>query len=310
MPPFRLPVSRFWLPVCLAWVQSISSHCNTPLDGHVCLHAGVLLVTRAYRSPTTDNWNLILAEPFQDSAFVSRLQKLVSMLGSEQPAEAEAARRKLMEHLGAHRLSLTDVAMRLRDGAAPAQGGGASFTQGTREGSLERQLSIARSAKLELESELRRAQMQVLELQKALQQAAFDVGRALRGQGQARLLAAAGWTAAAVATLMVLLMAAQLPVAGLLHPRSAQHTVQILRPVESEPADSVMRLSPGEHYGIVTVQDLPVRLNPDEVAGVRAFLNRGMRVVIEQQARVGPTTWLQIRSVTGSGWVPSAAVLH
>jgi hypothetical protein len=241
---------------------------------------------------------------------VTRLQKLVSMLGSEQPGEAEAARRKLMDHLGAHRLSLTDVAMRLRDGARPASGAGASFTQGAREVSLERQLSIARSAKLELESELRRAQLQVLELQTALQQAAFDVGRALRVQGQARLLAAVGWTAAAVATLMVLLMAARLPAAALLHPRSVQHSAQTLRPQEPELADVVMRLSPGEHYGIVLVQDLPVRLNPDDVAGVRAFLNRGMRVVIEQQARVGAQTWLQIRSVTGSGWVPSAGVLH
>ncbi len=232
------------------------------------------------------------------------------MLGSEQPGEAEAARRKLMEHLGAHRLSLTDVAMRLRDGARPAPGAGASFTQGAREVSLERQLSIARGAKLELESELRRAQLQVLELQQALQQAAFDVGRALRVQGQARLLAAVGWVAAAVATLMVLLMAARLPVAGLLHPRGVQHSVQPLRPLGLEPADIVMRLSPGEHYGIVLVQDLPVRLNPDDAAGVRAFLNRGMRVVIEQQARVGPQLWLQIRSVTGSGWVRDTGVLR
>jgi hypothetical protein len=233
------------------------------------------------------------------------------MLGSEQPGEAEAARRKLMEHLGAHRLSLTDVAMRLRDGARTAQGNGATVTRGAREISLERQLSIARGAKLELESELRRAQLQVMDLQQALQQAAFDVGRALRAQGQARLLAAVGWAAAAVAGLMVMLMAARQPVQGLLHPRSsAQHVMQTQRPQEADPVDIVMRLSPGEHYGIVLVQDLPVRLNPDDVAGVRAFLNRGMRVVIEQQARVGPQTWLQIRSVTGSGWVPSVDILH
>jgi hypothetical protein len=240
---------------------------------------------------------------------VTRLQKLLSMLGSEQPGEAEAARRKLIEHLGAHRLSLTDVAIRLRGGAPPA-GTGGSFMQGARELNLERQLGIARSARLEAESELRRAQMQVAELQRALQDAAFDVGRSLRGQGQARLLASLGWVAAAVAAVMVLLMLSQVPPQSLLHPRAGPRTGQGVRAQSPEEADALMRLSPGEHYGIVLVQDLPVRLTPNDDAGVRAFLNRGMRVVIEQQARVGMQSWLQIRSVTGSGWVRGGDVLH
>jgi hypothetical protein len=58
------------------------------------------------------------------------------------------------------------------------------------------------------------------------------------------------------------------------------------------------------------VQDLAMRLGPNDDAGVRAFLNRGMRVVIEQQVRVGLQTWLLIRSVTGSGWVRSGDILH
>ncbi len=229
------------------------------------------------------------------------------MLGSEQPGEAEAARRKLVEHLGTHRLSLTDLGMRLRDGARAAPT--ASFTQGAKELSLERQLSIARGAKLEVESELRRAQMQVNSLQQALQQAAFDVGRALRGQAQARLLASLGWAAAAIAAVMVLLLLARMPAQQLIHPRSAQHAAAGLR-AGPDPGEQVMQLSPGEHYGIVLIQDLPVRLTPNEDAGVRAFLNRGMRVVIEQQARVGMQSWLLIRSVTGSGWVRGGDVLH
>jgi hypothetical protein len=260
-----------------------------------------------------DDWKLILAEPFDDSAFVSRLQKLVSMLGTEQPGEAEAARRKLMEHLGAHRLSLTDVAMRLRDsaqaGAAKGGGNGASFTQGAREMSLERQLSIARGAKQEAESELRRAQSQVYELQIAMQQAAFDVGRALRGQARARMLAATGWLAAAIASVIALGLLARMPVQVLLHPRAGQHIV-VSRAAEPDPSDVTMRLAPGEHYGIVLVQDLPVRLNPNDDAGVRAFLNRGMRVVIEQQMHVGVQSWLMIRSVTGNGWVRGGDILH
>jgi hypothetical protein len=151
--------------------------------------------------------------------------------------------------------------------------------------------------------------MQVSNLQQALQQAAFDVGRALRAQAQARLLAACGWSAAAIAAVMLLVLGANIPARQLLHPRTAQHPAPAMR-VESESGESVMRLSPGEHYGIVLVQDLPVRLMPNEDAGVRAFLNRGMRVVIEQQARVGVQSWLLIRSVTGSGWVRGGDVLH
>lgn len=264
---------------------------------------------------TTDTYGTgttILAEPFDDAAFVTRLQKLLSMLGSEQPGEAEAARRKLMEHLGAHRLSLTDVGMRLKDRARPAAppSPAGSFTQGAREQALERQLGIARNARMEAESELRRAQTQIADLQRALQEAAFEVGRSLRGRGQARLLASLGWVAAAVAAVMVLLLMARLPPQELLHPRAAQHPAQGVRAQAPDEADMLMRLSPGEHYGIVLVQDLPVRLNPNDDAGVRAFLNRGMRVVIEQQARVGMQSWLQIRSVTGSGWVRGGDVLH
>jgi hypothetical protein len=254
---------------------------------------------------------LTLSEPFDDAAFVSRLQKLMSMLGSEQPGEADAARRKLVEHLGARGLSLTDVAQRVRDGARPASGGGPSFTGGARELGLERQVSIARAARLEAEAEVRRLQIQVMELQTALQQAAFDVGRSLRGQGQARALAGLGWAAAAVALVMLLATLSRVPTRMILHPLTAGgRPAPMARVQEDDPADQVMRLSPGEHYGVVLVQDLPVRLNPNDDSPVRAFLNRGMRVVIDQQVHVGPANWLQIRSVTGSGWVRGGDVLH
>jgi hypothetical protein len=256
------------------------------------------------------NGILKLAEPFDDSAFVSRLQKLVSMLGSEQPGEAEAARRKLLDHLGSHRLSLTDIAMRLRDSAGKGTANTASFTQGAREMSLERQLSIARAAKQEMEADLRRSEYQCSELQQALQQAAFDVGRALRGQARARLLAALGWLAAAVGGVMVLLVAAHVPAKWLGRQLVTSRVVAVGHPVAPEETDIVMRLAPGEHYGTVLVQDLAVRLNPNDDAGIRAFLNRGMRVVIEQQVRVGLQSWLLIRSVTGSGWVRGGDVLH
>jgi hypothetical protein len=254
-------------------------------------------------------WELKLAEPFDDAAFVSRLQKLVSMLGSEQPGEAEAARRKLLDHLGTHKLSLTDIAMRLRDSAGKPAANDASFTKSAREMSLERQLSIARAAKQETESDLRRSEYQRSELHQALQQAAFDVGRALRGQARARLLAALGWLSAAIAGVLVLLLIGHLPPDSLVPDRPAPGTMAIGRVDVPQNADIMMRLSPGERYGTVLVQDLVVRLNPNDDAGVRAFLNRGMRVVIEQQVLVGLQSWLLIRSVTGSGWVRGGGIL-
>ena len=74
--------------------------------------------------------------------------------------------------------------------------------------------------------------------------------------------------------------------------------------------EASLRLAPGESFGTVLVQDLAIRLSPSEDAGVRAFLNRGMRVVVEQQVRLGLQNWLLVRSVTGSGWVRGGDVLH
>lgn len=236
----------------------------------------------------------------------------MSMLGSEQPGEAEAARRKLLDHLGAHRLSLTDIAIRLRESAGRGSGESASFTHGAREMSLERQLGIARAAKLEAEGDARRAQMQAAELRQALQQAAFDVGRALQTEARARRLAWLGWVAAVLATCTAITLYQRLPDPGALEVRRVvAGTIAPLRAAPpAEDMEPVLRLSPGEHYGTVLVQDLAMRLGPNDDAGVRAFLNRGMRVVIEQQVRVGLQTWLLIRSVTGSGWVRSGDILH
>ncbi len=243
-------------------------------------------------------------DPFADTAFVTRLQKLLPMLASEQPGEADAARRKLLEHLGHHRLSLTDVALRLPAGARTA-----SFTQGAREMSLERQLSIARISRQEAESDTQRAMMQVADLRQALQQAAFDVGHAVSGQARVRLVAVVGWMM--VAIVGSLAVAEHLHLQGIAQGEAvAAADRRMLQPGTLPADDSSLRLAPGESYGTVLVQDLAIRLSPNEDAGVRAFLNRGMRVVVEQQMRVGLQNWLLVRSVTGSGWVRGGDVLH
>jgi hypothetical protein len=244
-------------------------------------------------------------DPFADTAFVSRLQKLMPMLGSTQPGEADAARRKLLEHLGHHRLSLTDVAQRVTQTGVKA-----SFTQGAREMSLERQLYLARVARQEIEAESQRAMQRIAELQRALQDALQEMARALASQARMRLVASTGWIVAIV--IGALSVASHLHTQGVAQGQALVDADQMMmRPADgAESNDVMLRLSPGERYGTVLVQDLAIRLSPSEDATVRAFLNRGMRVVVEQQVRVGMQSWLLIRSVTGSGWVPSPDVLH
>jgi len=223
------------------------------------------------------------------------------MLSSEQPGEAEAARRKLLEHLASHRLSLTDVAMRLGDRSPKP-----SFIQGAREMNLERLLAIARDARQEAEREAAHARLRMEDLQASLQRATADAAYAWQSRAQMRFRSTLAWAMAGFCILFVLVT--RLP--GLLKPSGA--TIRTEQPAVLHPqaSDEVLRPAAGERVGTVLVQDLAIRLTPYDNAGVRAFLNQGMRVVIERQSRVGIETWLQIRSVTGNGWVRASDVLH
>ncbi|MEJ0045953.1 MAG: SH3 domain-containing protein [Rhodospirillales bacterium] len=58
------------------------------------------------------------------------------------------------------------------------------------------------------------------------------------------------------------------------------------------------------------MQDLPIRLSPNDDATVRAFLNQGEHVAIRQEVRSNGQTWLLIRTGTGTGWVRAGDVLH
>jgi hypothetical protein len=249
-------------------------------------------------------------DPFTDAAFTSRLQKLLSMLGSEQPGEADAARRKIGEHLAHHRLSYTDLANHLRDRGTPAGGAvtpRASFTQDARVMSLERQLAIAREAKAAAAQEAEAALHRVRVLEVELQQMTFDIGRNLNAQARVR-------TAAAVACMVAVgcLIFVILPHGPLSNARreaaSGGETVMVQPNVTQ--ADPTDRVAPGEVLGRAAVQDLAIRLNPNDEATIRAFLNYGERVVIQQQVRVGQQNWLLIRSATGMGWVRSGDVMR
>jgi len=242
-------------------------------------------------------------DPFGDAAFTSRLNKLLPMLGSDQAAEADTARLKLLEHLGHHRLSFTDLAYRLRDsGERP------TFPQGGREMSLERQLAIARSAKQEAAAEAIAASARAHALEIRLQQATFEIGGILGSLARARRWAAVGWMVAAL-SLAVAVLPRLWPA-----PTAARHAAEAanaaaLQPEDPFAADGVLHVGPGESAGTAAVQDLPIRLMPNDDANVRAFLNRGERVVIEQRVIEGQQTWLLLRSTTGTGWAHFGDVL-
>jgi hypothetical protein len=242
-------------------------------------------------------------DPFSDAAFNSRLNKLLSMLGSAQTAEADTARRKLLEHLGQHRLSFTDLAHRLRDG-------GERGVQTARDMSLERQLAIARAAKQEAAAEAQAASARAHSMEVSLQQASFEIGRILGSLSRARFWAAAGWGVAAIS--LALVLAPQLwpvPHAGH-HKAASENNVVVLQAPDPFSADGGLRPAVGEIPGTAAVQDLPIRLNPNDDANVRAFLNRGERVIIQQKVKLGQQTWLLVRSATGTGWVRSGDVIH
>jgi len=246
-------------------------------------------------------------DPFSDGVFLGRLQKLLPMLGSEQPGEADAARRKLFEHLEHHRLTFLDVAQRL--------GGSA---HGARDVSLERQLAVARVAKEDATREAMLAGARIRSLEDELENASTTVAHTISGQGRIRMWAAAGWCLAIV--LATFAFGPQLTRnSPLLHainrgPGSAA-TVDMNGPVslQSNVAgqdNSGMRLLLGERPGQAAVQDLPIRLSPNDDATVRAFLNQGEHVAIRQQVHTNGQTWLLVRTGTGTGWVRAGDVLH
>ncbi len=247
-------------------------------------------------------------DPFSDAAFISRLNKLLSMLGSAQAEEADTARRKLIEYLGQYRLSFTDLALRLRNTSERP-----SFTRGAKEMSLERQLEIARSAKQEAAAEAQAAAARAHSLEVELQRSAFEIGRLLGNQAKARAWMILAWSAAAAGVLVAVVphILTVAPGFGFARATPTAETTQItLTPGDPFAGTSPLRLGPGEVAGVAAVQDLAIRLTPNENANVRAFLNRGERVVIHQQVRVGSQTWFLIRTATGIGWVRAGDVEH
>jgi hypothetical protein len=258
-------------------------------------------------------------DPFSDSAFAGRLQKLLPMLGSEQPGEADAARRKLIEHLGQHRLSLVDLAARLRE--QPRSG----FLQGAHEMQLERQLAVAREARQDAANEALTANMRMRAMEAELRQSNMELTRLVVSQARVRI-----WASLATVVCGGLILVASVPfLTGTLPAHRARATEPsfqtgdlrgpVDRAMTSPPssqqsldavANGALRVGAAEVAGSAAVQDLPVRLSPNDQATIRAFLNRGEPVAIQTSQRIGNQTWLLIRTSTVAGWARSGDVLR
>jgi hypothetical protein len=233
------------------------------------------------------------------------------MLGSQQPGEADAARRKLIDHLGQHRLSLLDVAAHLRE-RPPA----ASFSQGARELSLERQLSIARQAKEEASHEALVAGMRIRALEAELQHVTFEIARVLQSQVRIRLLAIAGWAATAVAVLIGV-------GPSMLQLRQSSGRPQVTAllstpsglPRVGDESVFTLRIARNEVLGTVAVQDLPVWTTPGDHSDEqqpRTILTRDEPVAIEQgegsRVLIGTQTWLKLRTRNCTCWARSGDI--
>jgi hypothetical protein len=258
-------------------------------------------------------------DPFSDSAFAGRLQKLLAMLGSEQPGEADAARRKLIEHLGQHRLTLLDVAARLRE--TPRTG----FLQGAHEMQLERQLAAAREARQDAANEALHATTRMRAMEVELRQSNQELTRLVQSQTGVRV-----WASVATVVCAGLMLVAAVPYLTRALPARHARTPEMsfenndmngpvsrsmTSPAPAQPsldavANGALRVGASELAGTAAVQDLPVRLSPNDQATIRAFLNRGEPVAIQTTQRIGNQTWLLIRTSTVAGWALSGDVLR
>ena len=248
-------------------------------------------------------------DPLNDPAYANRLAKLLPMLGSAQSEEADVARRKLIEHLGAQGLTLLDLANRLQRQVL-VNGNPAANPSGTpRAGEADRQIAGMRSLLAETQAEMTQSQGVAAELQRAVDRLALLANKLRRARDRAILLASLACLAGGIAVAVDLA-----PVLNRML-RTAPLTGVPGMPMYMQTGDEAERSAllppgPGETAGTAAVQDLAVRYEPHDDAGVRAYLNRGTPVVIMRQVVVSNRNWLFVRSASGMGWARSGDVLR
>ncbi len=241
-------------------------------------------------------------DPFADPAFLDRFSKLLPMLGSGQANEADTARRKLLEHLGQHRLTLTDVATRIRrppQAASPAARGG-------NEAELMRELDLVRHAQRASEQMARSALQQNAQLQhRATHAETAQLAAQVHRRGERIAMFAA--TALAVALLAVVVldhMPGRPPLDAAASPIAA--TMQPTRPPLNEPDASA--LGDGERVGNVLSHDIAVRADPAPDSHIVGFLAHGTAIVVVRETEADGVKWVLVRSNAGVGYIPASSV--
>ncbi len=247
-------------------------------------------------------------DPFADPAFLDRFGKLLPMLGSGQANEADTARRKLLEHLGQHRLTLTDVATRIRrppQVAAPAAPA-APAARGASEAELMRELDLVRHAQRASEQMARSALQQNAQLQhRATHAETAQLAAQVHRRGERIAMFAA--TALAIALLAVVVfdhMPGRVPADDAASPITA--TMQPTRPPLNEPAAPAM--ADGERLGNVLSHDIAVRADPAPDSRIVGFLAHGTAIVVVREIEAGEVKWVLVRSNAGVGYIPASSV--
>lgn len=228
---------------------------------------------------------------------MARLGKLLPMLGSSQPGEADAARNKLLEHLGHHRLSMNDLAERLG-----ASGGSAARPSvfGDPRPDLQQALEATRLAENRAYTLVRQNAV----LRRQLDQTEGARQKLATRRNTTAAIAASGYGLLLLGAVVV--HEGWLPTAEVVRQVRSDGpvTVQYSFPVPKLDGDS----QSGERTATVLVQDQPVHAEPNAASSIRTYLPRGTSVVVTHMLMSGGLEWSQVHSDAGSGYIPSVSI--
>ncbi len=234
-------------------------------------------------------------DAFRDQAFVSRLSKLLPMLGSSQAGEAEAARTKLLEHLSHHRLSLSDLADRL--GGAPSRQSRRRDPDDTPRLDLQQALEAARLAENRAYTMVRQNAV----LRRQLDQAELARQKLAARRNYGLIVGSSGY--------VFLLLGALIVYGGVFQPAAPAPptaagppvTIGLTYPRPSLDGDA-------GRTATVLADDQPVHADPTNSSPVRTYLPRGTSVLELYRVTHNGLEWSQIRSEAGVGFIPSTSI--
>ena len=225
---------------------------------------------------------MIADDPFTHEDFRDRLGKLLRLLSSDQEAEAEAARRKLLQHLAHHGVSLNDLTAHLGEihESAPAPAMDTMRDMALRAQRAEIAHRAAEQMNERLLSRLQHVRRQLL----------------------------TAWILAGTLAMAIALAVAVVSGTQFLRRQDVATTVQQIAPRVSDAVRGANQSSaqtgdpalrePGEWIGTLT-QPAELLDGPDSAAQRRSMLDVNARVLVLGS---GPV-WLHVRTEHGDGYV-------